>query len=99
MKTGLKAVRQITLPKFANRSGSLAVAEGGQSVPFEVRRVYYLYDIQDGARRGGHAHKANEQVLVAVTGGFDIVLDDGVSRQTFRLNEPNVGLYCPPFPR
>ena len=95
MKTGIESVRRIKLPRFTDGGGSLSVLEGGLSIPFEIRRVYYLYDMQQGERRGGHAHKNHEEVVFPVAGGFDIFLDDGTSRKMFQMNEPNVGLYYP----
>lgn len=86
----------LTLPKIHNRSGNITALNNGSDLPFDVRRIYYLYDIPGGETRGGHAHKALEQLIVAVSGSFDIVLDDGFSKKIVTLNRPNFGLYVIP---
>jgi dTDP-4-dehydrorhamnose 3,5-epimerase-like enzyme len=85
----------IDLPKVTDPRGNLTFIEGGRHVPFEIKRVYYLYDVPGGAERGGHAHKDLYQLIVAMSGSFDIVLDDGYERQRFHLNRSYVGLYIP----
>lgn len=86
----------ISLPKIADPRGNLTFIEGGRHVPFEVRRVYYLYDVPGGADRGGHAHKELHQLIVAMSGSFDVVLDDGQQKQRYHLNRSYYGLYvCP----
>ena len=88
--------RIIDLPKIADARGNLTFVEAGRHVPFEFRRVYYLYDVPGGAERGGHAHKALNQLIVAMSGSFDIHLDDGTSKKSFHLNRSYFGLYvCP----
>ncbi len=84
------------LSKHARHNGNLTVVEGGKSVPFDVSRVYYLYDIPAGETRGGHAHRNLYQLLVAASGSFDVVLDDGTNRRTVSLNRPNYGLLIVP---
>jgi dTDP-4-dehydrorhamnose 3,5-epimerase-like enzyme len=74
----------------------LSFVEPNRQVPFEIKRVYYLYDVPSGATRGGHAHKLLEQVVIALSGSFDVVLDDGFRRRSFFLNRPHYGLYIPP---
>lgn len=92
----LKNVRMIDLPIVREPRGNLTFIEGGQHVPFEIRRVYYLYDVPGGANRAGHAHKGLHQLVVAMSGSFDIHLDDGFERKTFHLNRSYYGLYiCP----
>lgn len=91
----LDRVRLVDLPKISDARGNLTFIEGGRHVPFDVRRVYYLYDVPGGESRGGHAHKQLEQLIIAASGSFDIVLDDGTRKQTFSLNRPYVGLYVP----
>ena len=81
----------INVPKIENPEGNLAVIEG-KVVPFDVKRVYYLYDVPSSAKRGGHAHKKLNQVLIALSGSFDVILNDGISTQTITLNKPNKGL-------
>lgn len=84
------------LPKITDARGNLTFVEGGNQVPFEIKRVYYLYDIPGGAERGGHAHKALHQLIVAMSGSFDVVLDDGFGKKRFHLNRSYYGLYvCP----
>jgi hypothetical protein len=93
---GLAACRIIDLPRITDPRGNLTFIEGGGHVPFEIRRVYYLYDVPGGSERGGHAHKALSQLIVAMSGSFDVVLDDGRQKQRFHLNRSYYGLYvCP----
>lgn len=93
---GLDKVRLIDFPRIADPRGNLSVVEGGQHVPFEIKRVFYLYDVPGGASRGGHAHYREQQVLIAVSGSFDVVVDDGNRKKTFTLNRPFRGLLVPP---
>lgn len=83
----------IDLPKIVDPRGNLTVAEGLKDVPFEVKRVYWTYDVPSGESRGGHAHRCCEEFIVAVSGSFDVTLDDGRDRRTFHLNHPYQGLY------
>ena len=76
----------------SDRKGNLSIVEGNKDVPFEVKRVYYLYDVPGGESRGGHAHKALYQLIVAVSGSFSVTLDDGIDKRTFVLNRPYQGL-------
>ncbi len=86
----------INLPKIADPRGNLTFVEGGQHIPFDIRRVYYLYDVPGGAERGGHAHKGLHQMIIAMSGSFDVVLDDGVDKKRIHLNRSYNGLYvCP----
>jgi dTDP-4-dehydrorhamnose 3,5-epimerase-like enzyme len=86
----------IELPKITDSRGNLTFVEGSRHVPFEIRRVYYLYDVPGGADRGAHAHKELEQFIVAMSGSFDVVLDDGRQKKRFHLNRSYYGLYvCP----
>jgi hypothetical protein len=85
--------RLIEFPTIEKIEGCLTFAEGAQLVPFEIRRVYYIYRVPEGAVRSGHAHRSLEQVLVPVAGRFDAVVDDGARRQTISLAQENVGLY------
>lgn len=84
-------IKQLELPKIENALGNIAVIEK-DTLPFAVKRVYYLYDIPSSAKRGGHAHLNLQQVLIAISGSFDVVLDDGSRRQTITLNKPYRGL-------
>lgn len=81
------------LPQVHDPRGNLTFIEGGRHVPFEIKRVYYLYDVPGGAERGGHAHRELEQLIIAMSGSFDVVLDDGYIRQRFHLNRSYYGLY------
>lgn len=83
----------IDLPKITEPRGNLSFIEGGRHVPFEIKRVYYIYDVPGGADRGGHAHKAVQQFMIAISGSFDVVLDDGRNKQRFHLNRSYYGLY------
>ena len=85
----------IDLPKTTDPRGNLTFIEGGRHVPFEIKRVYYLYDVPGGAERGGHAHKDLHQLIVAMSGSFDVVLDDGYQNKRIHLNRSYIGLYVP----
>jgi len=92
----LRDCRILDLPKISDPRGNLTFIEGGRHVEFEIRRVYYLYDVPGGAERGGHAHKELHQLIVAMSGSFDVILDDGLQKQRFHLNRSYNGLYvCP----
>ena len=86
----------IELPKFSDPRGNLTFIEGMRHIPYEIRRVYYTYDVPGGADRGGHAHKALHQLIIAMSGSFDVTLDDGRNKKKFHLNRSYQGLYvCP----
>ncbi len=92
----LENCKIIDLPKIHDPRGNLTFIEGGNHVPFDIQRVYYLYDVPGGAERGGHAHKALHQLIIAMSGSFDVVLDDGLDKKRIHLNRSNYGLYvCP----
>ena len=92
----LNDCKLIDLPKIADARGNLTFVEGGRHVPFDIKRVYYLYDVPGGAERGGHAHKDLHQLIIAMSGSFDIVLDDGRQKKRIHLNRSYYGLYvCP----
>lgn len=86
----------VNFPKITDFRGNLSFIEENQQIPFEIKRVYYLYDVPSGATRGGHAHRALEQLVIALSGSFDVILDDGYKRRRFFLNRPHYGLYIPP---
>jgi hypothetical protein len=88
--------RLVDLPKIQDPRGNLTFIEGRGHIPFDIHRVYYLYDVPGGSERGGHAHKALHQLIIAMSGSFDVVLDDGREKKRFHLNRSYYGLYvCP----
>lgn len=89
----LSDCRIVELPKISDPRGNLSFIEGDQHVPFEIKRVYYLYDVPGGEARGGHAHRKLQQLIIAMSGSFDVVLDDGFERKTVCLNRSYQGLY------
>lgn len=92
----LNDCRLIELPKITDPRGNLTFVEGGNHIPFDIKRVYYLYDVPGGSDRGAHAHKNLHQFVIAMSGSFDIVLDDGDRQRRFHLNRSYYGLYvCP----
>jgi hypothetical protein len=93
----LAECRIIDLPKIIDPRGNLTFIEAGRHVPYEIKRVYYLYDVPGGAERGGHAHRALHEFIVAMSGSFDVILDDGVQKKRFHLNRSYFGLYVHPM--
>lgn len=87
----------IDLPKITDPRGNLTFIEANRHIPFEIKRVYYLYDVPGGAERGGHAHKELHQFLIAMSGSFNVDLYDGVNRKIIQLNRSYYGLYIPPM--
>lgn len=87
--------RIIELPKFFDVRGNLSFAEQNTHIPFEIKRTYWIYDVPGGEDRGGHAFKENQEVVIALSGAFDVVVDDGVSRKIFSLKRSYYGLYVP----
>ena len=92
---GVEECRILDLPRIGEPRGNLTFVEGSRHVPFDFRRVYYLYDVPGGASRGGHAHRRLLQFIIAVAGSFEVVVDDGVKRESFFLNRSYYGLYVP----
>jgi dTDP-4-dehydrorhamnose 3,5-epimerase-like enzyme len=97
MPMPMNECRIIELPRITDPRGNLTFIEQHRHVPFEIRRVYYLYDVPGGAERGGHAHRVLEQFLIAMSGSFDVVLDDGREKKRIHLNRSYYGLYISPY--
>lgn len=91
MANGCKVIQ---LPKIKDHRGNLSIIEQ-DVIPFAFKRVYYLYDVPSGARRGGHAHKEQQEFLIALSGSFEVIVDDGVNKDTVTLNRPDKGLLIP----
>ncbi|MCZ2100766.1 MAG: FdtA/QdtA family cupin domain-containing protein [Chitinophagales bacterium] len=86
----------LKLNKIHNRAGNITILEGMSNLPFDIKRLYYLYDIPAGENRGGHAHKELRQLIIAASGSFDILLDDGINKKIVALNRPDYGLLVVP---
>lgn len=97
MGSRLDRCRLIELPRIQDSRGNLTALEGTSVTGFDIRRVYYLYDVPGGADRGGHAHRALYQLVIAIMGSFDITLDDGEEKRTFQLNRGYQGLLICPY--
>jgi hypothetical protein len=85
----------ITLPKIIDKRGNLSFVEEIKHIPFQIKRSYWIYDVPGGEKRGGHAFKENEEFIIALSGSFDIIIDDGKNRSTFHLNRSYYGLFVP----
>lgn len=88
-------VKLIELPKFLDARGNLSFAEQNNHIPFEIKRTYWIYDVPGGEARGGHAFKKNQEFIVALSGSFDVIVDDGNNKKTFTLNRSYYGLFVP----
>lgn len=86
----------IQLPKINNRAGNITPVTGLENVPFDIKRVFYIYDIPGGESRGAHVHKECHEFLIAASGSFEVDIDDGINKRTVMLNRPYYGLYLPP---
>jgi hypothetical protein len=86
----------IELPRYQSRTGNISIVESSVHIPFDVKRIFYIYDIPGGQDRGAHAHKKCHQFFVAVSGSFEIELNDGITKRTVTLNRPYYGLHVPP---
>lgn len=93
----LKDCRLIDLPRITDPRGNLTFVEGNRHVPFEIKRVYYLYDVPGGSHRAAHGHKKLHQLMIAMSGSFDVTLDDGTDKTKYHLNRSYYGLYIPPM--
>jgi dTDP-4-dehydrorhamnose 3,5-epimerase-like enzyme len=89
--------RIIQLPKIPDERGNLTFVEAGRHIPFDIKRVYYLYDVPGGATRAAHGHRALHQLMIAMSGSFDVTLDDGCEKRKFHLNRSYSGLYITPM--
>ena len=87
----------LPLPRIHDHRGDLTFVESGQHIPFDIRRIYYLYNVPGGTTRGGHAHYSLHQYIIAINGSFDMVMDDGRQRMRWHLNSPHQALYIPPM--
>lgn len=96
MKSSVYECSILPLNKIHNRAGNITIVEGQENVPFDVKRIYYLYDIPGGENRGGHAHRDLRQLIVAASGSFDVILDDGINKKIVTLNRPDYGLMVVP---
>lgn len=85
----------IQLPKFLDARGNLAIIEENKQIPFKIQRTYWIYDVPGGEYRGGHAYRNNEEFIVALSGSFDVLLDDGIEKKRYSLNRSYYGLYVP----
>jgi len=97
LKTTVNDCNIIELPKISERKGAITPIYSGVQVPFEIQRVFYLYDVPGGEGRGAHAHKALHQFIVSVMGAFDVVMDDGIEKKRVRLDRAYFGLHIPPM--
>ena len=91
----MQEVRIIQLPKNGDRRGNLSVIEEMNQIPFRIERAFWIYDVPGGETRGGHAYRQSEELIVALSGSFDVVVDDGRERKTYSLNRSYYGLYIP----
>ena len=92
----LNEAKMVDFPQVAEPRGNLSFIEGNHQIPFLIKRIYFLYDVPSGATRGGHAHRKLSELIIALSGSFDVVLDDGVEKKKFFLNRPHYGLFIPP---
>lgn len=91
----MSSIKLIQLPKFLDARGNLSFIEQENHIPFKIQRTYWIYDVPGGEKRGGHAYKENEELIVALSGSFDVIVDDGNEKKTFSLNRSYYGLYVP----
>jgi WxcM-like, C-terminal len=97
LQTTIYDCNVITLPKIKNRAGNITPINNSVEIPFDVQRIFYLYDVPGGESRGAHAHKECHQLLIAASGSFEVLLDDGKVKQVIQLNRPYIGLHIPPM--
>jgi dTDP-4-dehydrorhamnose 3,5-epimerase-like enzyme len=97
VKVPNKLFKLIELPKITDPRGNLSFIESKRHVPFEIKRIFYIYDVPTGFDRGAHAHKKLHQFLICLSGSFDVTLDDGINKEVIHLNRPWKGLHIPPM--
>lgn len=95
--TTIESCSLLDLPKIYDPRGNLSIVESGIHIPFDIKRVFYIYDVPTGQDRGAHAHKTLHEFLICLSGGFDVEIDDGVSKKVIHLNRPWKGLHIPPL--
>lgn len=88
-------VKLVELPKYLDQRGNLSFVQNNAQIPFEIKRTYWIYDVPGGEARGGHAYKETEEFVIAISGAFDVTVDDGKEKKTFSLNRSYYGLYIP----
>lgn len=93
--TTIKDVKIVELPKFTDPRGNLSFVEQLNHIPFEIKRTYWIYDVPGGETRGGHAYRENQEFIVALSGAFDVIVDDGITKKKFTLNRSYYGLFVP----
>ena len=86
----------IEVSKIHNKAGNITVVENSKNIPFDIKRIYYLYDVPSGEKRGGHAHYELEQYIIAASGSFDVIIDDGINKRRFSINNPNQAIHIVP---
>ena len=91
----MKEPKILALPKHLDQRGNLSVIEENKDIPFKIKRAYWIYDVPGGEERGGHAYRENEEVIISMSGSFDIILDNGKEKKTFSMNRSYFGLYVP----
>lgn len=91
----MKQPEILALPKFLDQRGNLSVIEEFKEIPFKIERAYWIYDVPGGEERGGHAYRENEEVIISMSGSFDVILDNGKEKKTFSMNRSYFGLYVP----
>lgn len=91
----MEQAKIIELPKIIDDRGNLSFVEQNNHIPFEIKRTYWIYDVPGGEARGGHSYKENKELIIALSGSFDVILDDGITKKTFSLNRSYYGLYIP----
>ncbi len=91
----MKGVKIIQLTKVLDKRGNLSVIEENKDIPFSIKRAYWIYDVPGGEERGGHAYKYNKEFIVAISGSFDVILDNGIEKEVYHLNRSFYGLYVP----